>query len=400
MATRATWLKLAGMKLLRIPDLTVSFQSDDRLLLRCASRGLGARVPAFAVAILAACSEPRAEEEIAAEYGPGGAALYRNLAAAGFLVEPDEASETSVFFANFADIDVHRRMLADEARVDAFARAIERIVRPGMVVLDAGTGSGLLACLAARAGARRVYAVDRSEVLDLAGEVVRASGLDDVVELVRGDFARVELPNKVDVIVTETVGAFALAEGSGPDLVACAERHLAPGGVVIPGALELWMAPVSDHQLLRATREPFAGDRGVDLSVLRPSAMRRARTEALDAAQLLCPGARLVRLDWPDGEPPRGSLRFESLPPGRIVGLAGWFVLELCPEVVLSTAPDATLTHWKQTYFPLDELEVAGGETLALEVSVDYASDDRRGLEVRTDWSLGDRHGRAWHRVR
>src|SRR5687767_824071 len=50
----------------------------------------------------------------------------------------------------FDDLFWHDLMLADTVRVDHYARAIAKHVRPGMVVLDLGTGSGVLACLAAQ----------------------------------------------------------------------------------------------------------------------------------------------------------------------------------------------------------------------------------------------------------
>ncbi len=102
--------------------------------------------------------------------------------------------------------------LIDEERTQAFAAAIAKTVRPGDVVVDMGAGSGVLAMLAARGGAKRVYAVefDRNNIVTLEG-IFRANGLADKITLVQGDVCKVALPEKVDVIIGEMI-ATALVE--------------------------------------------------------------------------------------------------------------------------------------------------------------------------------------------
>src|SRR5687768_18330237 len=100
-------------------------------------------------------------------------------------------------------------MLLDAARVEGFARAIAQVVRPGDVVLDVGTGTGILAILAAKAGARRVYAIDRSGVVELARAHVAANGVGDVDEVIRGSLEQLQLPEPPRVIVGEQLGNFA-----------------------------------------------------------------------------------------------------------------------------------------------------------------------------------------------
>ena len=76
----------------------------------------------------------------------------------------------------YAEIEVHRTMICDRVRTDAFRRAIDAVVRPGDVVLDVGAGTGLLSLFAARAGASRVYAVEQTTVAVLAQELAAANG--------------------------------------------------------------------------------------------------------------------------------------------------------------------------------------------------------------------------------
>src|SRR3546814_9983036 len=88
--------------------------------------------------------------------------------------------------ANFSGLAEHEEMLSDSVRVDAYHRAISRNVGPGDVVLDLGTGTGLLAFLASRAGARTVYAVEHSDFIEVAREIARLNGITNV-ELVQAN---------------------------------------------------------------------------------------------------------------------------------------------------------------------------------------------------------------------
>ena len=87
----------------------------------------------------------------------------------------------------YAELEVHRTMICDRVRTEAFRRAIESVVRPGDVVLDVGAGSGILSVFAARAGAARVYAVERTTVAVVAQELAAANGVAEIVQVIHGD---------------------------------------------------------------------------------------------------------------------------------------------------------------------------------------------------------------------
>ncbi len=92
--------------------------------------------------------------------------------------------------------------LIDEQRTLAFQRAIQNTVRKGDVVVDMGTGSGILAMFAADAGAKRVYAIewDRKN-FEALKQSFELNGYRDRIILIKGDVTKVSLPEKVDVII-------------------------------------------------------------------------------------------------------------------------------------------------------------------------------------------------------
>jgi SAM-dependent methyltransferase len=287
-------------------------------------------------------------------------------------------------------------MLADGPRMDAYARAIAATVRPGMVVLDAGTGSGILAAQAALAGARTVYAVDNSDALNLAVEVFAASGVSNRVRPVRGDFRNVSLPEKVDVIVTETFGALGLAEDGMSDIAACATRNLASGGVLLPRGLDVWLAPTSERAALDDAVGPFASFRGVDLSPLQRAGWARGMTRELRAEALIAAPQRVVHATLGQPTPEASSAVFE-VADAEFVGWCGWFDLDM-GDFVFSTGPSAPMTHWKQQYLPSPSLRAPG--TWTVEVGLAPPPDDRRGLEVSCAWTAMGVSRRTCHRLR
>ncbi len=353
-------------------DCMVTFEADGSVIVRSTSRGAGAQAPAFAVDVLAFCSVPRTRDEVAEVLGPLGAQAFDGLAAADLLVHPDEAASTPVQFHNYSGIDVHRAMLHDDVRLDAYWRALQAVVGPDDVVIDAGSGTGVLAVMAALCGARKVYAIERSDFAGAIPHVAHDSGVD--VEVVRGDFGTVLLPEKATVLVTETFGHWALGEGMMADVAACVANNLVAGARIVPSACTLFLAPLV--RMPADVLEPFARRRwGVDLSALRTDAQGRAYDRAVLPAEVGT-GRAVGTIAVPNDGTFSGSVTLDA--PAE--GLAAWFTLHLSEGIDLPTGPADPTTHWKQTILPV---ALAAG-THAIEAGP--APEDRRTLLV----SIGD----------
>jgi hypothetical protein len=358
------------MKLVRVRDLMMSFEPDGRVFLRSVSRGIGVKAPPWAAPILALCSEPTEPEQVAAMMGPQAGKLFESLADAGLLVPPEEAAKTPVLFGNYAGIEVHRRMLVDEVRLDAYRRALEATVQPGDVVIDAGSGSGVLAVMAALAGAEKVYALEQSSFAEMIPVVAEASGVGDRVEVIRGDFMLSETPRKARVMVTETFGAWAFAEDPVPDVSACARRNMTEDAVVIPGAVKLWLAamPTAPDAIYTPFRKR---EDGVDLTPLMPAAAGRGHIMVVDPADVGEPHL-VADVAFPGPETITGRFHLDA----PCAALCCWYDLEMAPGITLSTSPHAPMTHWKQSVLPF---RLDAGEH---EFFIRPAPEDRRTLLI------------------
>ena len=159
----------------------------------------------------------------------------------GALVPPDVGR---VATRGWADPVEHARMLHDDRRTSDYIAALREAMRPEDIVLDIGTGSGVLAIAAARAGARHVYAVEASDIADVAERVFAANGVEDRVTLIRGWSRDIELPERADLLVAEVIGNEPFEEEILETTLDARRRLLKPGARLIPHTLELVARPL------------------------------------------------------------------------------------------------------------------------------------------------------------
>ena len=95
---------------------------------------------------------------------------------------------------SYHSVGIHRTMLLDRVRDDAFLAAITSTVKPGDIVLDFGAGAGILSLFAARAGATRVYAVERTETARLTRRIAARNGLAGRISVLQADMEGLEVP--------------------------------------------------------------------------------------------------------------------------------------------------------------------------------------------------------------
>ena len=248
-------------------------------------------------------------------------------------------------------------MLARTDRIGPFRHAIERAVRPGMAVLDLGTGLGTYAMFAARAGARHVTAIDADRIVRLAESLALRNGLADTIDFVLGR-APADLPEiKFDVVVFEDYPTNFLDSSTHRLLSAVESRHLAPGGRLIPGGVRLNLAAVVTGEwaletVLRSVRSVPAG---IDWSELEARLANGGRKVALGAADVLpdwSPGERMPILPTPSAA--ALDVSGEWMSDGRaVVALALWFDLDLGEGVWVSNRPAERAEPWGQYLLPV-----------------------------------------------
>ncbi|MDQ6958536.1 MAG: 50S ribosomal protein L11 methyltransferase [Mariprofundaceae bacterium] len=278
----------------------------------------------------------------------------------------------SEFRAAQVEYNNYYQMMSDGVRMQAFHTAIKRSIKPGDVVIDLGAGTGILGIWALQAGAKKVYAIEKTEAIELAREIARVNGYLDRIEFIQDNSMNVSLPQRADAIISETIGSFAVDENMMQYMVDARERMLVDGGVLIPNALNIFAAPV-DSKGVYDKIDFWRKFSNVDFSPAFELFSHKMMVESILTDHLLAEPLRLQPVDlntW-KGDSYMARNYFPIQRTGTIHGMAGWFTVTLCDDVQINTAPDQPETHWKQAFFPFrDPIRVVQGDVLDWSVVV------------------------------
>ena len=285
--------------------------------------------------------------------------------------------------ADFEGLAHHEEMLSDTVRVGAYHQAIHRAVAPGDVVLDLGTGTGLLAFMASRAGASKVYAIEHSDIIEVAREIARHNGIDNV-EFVQANSREFTPPESVDVVLHEQMGDELFNENMIENLLDLRDRVLAPGGRILPSRFRLFVEPVTFNPTMRVRRFPnIELPDGIDLGPMRDSVFLAGHDDDRFGQFWARPGAvaatigepspviefDLATLEAPDALPRHHELRRFVAEDAILDGVCVWFEAVFDDATTLTTSPLAPNTSWGNRVFRIDR-EVGQGETLAFRIDM------------------------------
>jgi SAM-dependent methyltransferase len=300
---------------------------------------------------------------------------------------PVAGDDASLAGSGFASPAEHFVMVQDTVRVSAYRRAIFRHCRD-KVVVEIGCGSGILSIFAAIAGARRVIAIEESQIADLAAAMFEANGVSDRVELRRANSRDVSVDERADVIVHEVLGVDPFGENILRFIEDARERLLAPDGRLIPSAMDVYCLgfevadrPYLDRARVCAQLSELEGLHGVDFSAFRqyvnkthPDPFPRPLGDlglTQFTPRILTAETHLYRVDFAAGSSatvePHDDLRFQVLHPGTLGGVVVYFRAYLDEDTFLSTSPYALRTSWGWNTSALSKLvEVKPGQEIPL----------------------------------
>lgn len=272
------------------------------------------------------------------------------------------------------------RMLADRQRMNAYVEALRRSVTPESVVLDLGSGPGVFALLACKFGARRVYAVEPDNTINIAREAAVANGFADRIEFFQCLSTEVTLPEPATIIISDLRGVLPWFQRHIPAIIDARKRLLAPGGVLLPKRDLLWGAVVESKDRYEEIVGPWATNPyDLNLSAGASRITNTWRKTRIEANELLTEAVRWATLDYYEVNDADvdAEITWRAARSGTAHGIAVWFDAETADGIGFTNKPGADELIYGQGFFPFPQpVQVSEGERIKLRLRADMVEDD------------------------
>ena len=320
-------------------------------------------------------------------------------------------------------------MLMDHVRMRAYHASImqNRSLFEGKVVLDVGTGSGVLSIWAAQAGAAKVFAVEYTDMAKHARNLVEANGLSHIVEVIQSSVEDLQLPCQVDIIISEWMGYILLRESMLDSVIRARNRWMKPEGSMFPSHATMYWSAISFEEDREGKSSEYKGSMSewnkfsdemkafynIDMSALsKPyqkeqedyyvysSLWTELRSEHVIGQPHVIKRLNLNTCTLEDAEGvPRTPYDITIPFPVRISGFASWFTVDfngsvgspVTKRVTLSTGPEMGYTHWGQQVFYLkDGIDMSGESKLHGTVEMVRQEKNKRLYNMRVEHAVDD----------
>jgi protein arginine N-methyltransferase 1 len=271
-------------------------------------------------------------------------------------------------------------MIADAPRMEAYVSALRQAVKPESVVIDLGSGPGLFGLLACQMGAKRVYAIEPDNVIEVARQAAIANGYQERLVCIQDYSTRVTLPEQADVIISDLRGILPWYEQHLPSIADARRRLLKPEGILIPERDVLWAALVEAPKTYSEIVGPWDNNcYGFNLSSARRLVTNTWRKLRVTPDQLLVKPNQWCVLDYSKLESTNisGKICWTITEARTAHGLLVWFDSELSEGIGFSNGPSDPELVYGNAFFPFSQpIELVAGDEIAVTLSADLLGGD------------------------
>ena len=276
--------------------------------------------------------------------------------------------------SNYTSIHNHRSMVFDDIRNQYYFDAIKNVVNKDSIVLDLGAGLGLFGYMALMAGAKKVYLVEPAEIINTTKMIIKENNLSDKIECIQGKIEEIDLPEKVDVIISVFTGNFLLSEDLLPSLFYARDKFLVPGGKLIPDRAKMIVVPVAADEYYAKHIDCWTSSlQKDDFSLVRKFAVNSIYIDKAKKRQadFLSEPSEILELDFMSATEAscRSNIEVKISTGGTLHGWVGWFDARV-DDIWFSTSPKAEKMHWRQVFLPLSQpMRVKKGDNVSFKLN-------------------------------
>jgi len=271
-------------------------------------------------------------------------------------------------------------MIADKGRMNAYVKALRQTVKPDSVVVDIGTGTGIFALLACQLGARKVYAIEPSDAIQVAQEIAKKNGYSDRIIFIQDVSTKVKIPELADVIVSDIRGMLPLFQQHIPTIIDARKRLLAEGGILIPQRDTLWATVVEVPHLYDRIVDVWDNNLyDLDMTAARQIVINNWSQGWVAPAQILTVPQSWAILDYPTIENPdiSAELSWTVARSGTGYGVSIWFDAMLAEGVSFSTAPGMPQLVYGNGFLPwLKPVFLEVGDRISVSLQANLVGND------------------------
>jgi protein arginine N-methyltransferase 1 len=267
--------------------------------------------------------------------------------------------------------------------------------------MDVGCGTGILSMFCVKAGAAHVYAVDCSDIINQAKQIVSDNNMADKITCIQAKVEDMTLPcGKVDIIVSEWMGYFLLYESMLNTVIYARDNFLKPGGTLLPDKANMYIAGIEDSEYKQEKIEFWNNVYGFNMSCIKNIAIREPLVDTVEAAAQMTTACKFMSIDL-------NTVKVADLTFVRPFTLKGtrndfmhafiaWFDVEFSKclkPISFTTGPGAKYTHWKQTVFYTTEvLSVSEQEEIKGSLSCKPNAKNPRDLDITITVDFDGKH--------
>ena len=302
--------------------------------------------------------------------------LYNIVKSNDYLSSLYYSAANSSYFTNFTE---HEKMLSDKNRMDTYHKAITKHIKEGDIVIDLGTGTGILAFFASQKSPKKIYAIEHGNIIETAKKVCDHNGIKNI-EFVNANSKNFSTSEKVDFIIHEQIGALLFDEYMIDNLSDLKERVLKKDGKILPGKFEVFLVPVKLKDL---SRVPYIWEQNIH--GIRYDCFDELKKSDIDASYGLLK-VRPEAVDYFLSEPEKilyydmDTMKAEDLKksydikvkinrPGNADGFCFFFNIIFDDEIILSTNPLTSVTHWNVPILRTENISCKAGDEIKFNLS-------------------------------